>query len=93
MTQTQKDRSKALREQWKVAKEQLSENKISEIEAIMRVHGLNFSPVGYQIELWKWLNKVLMGYRMSMQRLIQAGGIMVFRFARVKIDACQYHMG
>ena len=49
MTQKQKDKNEALRGQWKQTKENLTENKISEIEAIMKIHGMNFSPIGFQI--------------------------------------------
>lgn len=49
MTQTQKDRSKTLRDKWNRAKQMLDSGALSEIDAIMQTHGINFSRTGFSI--------------------------------------------
>lgn len=49
MTTKQKERNQALRDQWDQTKKSLTEKRITDIDAIMLTHGLNFSPVGFQI--------------------------------------------
>jgi antirestriction protein ArdC len=49
MTQTQKDKSKELRNRWNRAKQMLDEKKISEIDAIMQTHGMNISRTGFMV--------------------------------------------
>jgi hypothetical protein len=49
MTQKQKDHAKELRAKWNTAKQLMTEKKISEIDAVMMTHGLNFSRTGFMI--------------------------------------------
>jgi phospholipid N-methyltransferase len=61
MTQKQKERNQDLRNKWNHAKQLLNDKAISEIEAIMHTHGLNFSPTGYKIVAMEMAQQKLEG--------------------------------